>query len=142
MPIWAYVYLFIVLAGTLYTFITTKQKSLWMILRDTISVVSCVALFLLAFEIIHFDQSVAISTLFLAFLIYSTYSALSESREDLSFYKMSAEEFAKTVELGKDETFEEAVSSIRILKYGSLVLMLALVLPVFYVYFVVVTNGS
>ena len=139
MPVWTYCYLVIVVVCAIFSICTNKPKSAYQITGESLSVISCLGLFLISYGVVVVSQPLMLSTVFLVFMIAWS---IWECRNHYSFYLMPASEFAKTVELGEDETLEDAALSIKILKYGSLVLIALISLPVFYVYAKVVVNGN
>ena len=98
---------------------------------EMVSVFSYVAIFAISYEQINVIHPFPLSTLL---LLYTLLWGVFGYKEQYSFYWMPAAEFAKTVELGKDESFEDAVLSIKLIKSASIVLIVLLVCPLFYVY--------
>jgi hypothetical protein len=139
MPTWTYFYLCIVVAGGLFSVYANKHKTFYYISGEILSVASFFALFFSFYSVIQLSQPVVFSTLFLLYLIYWE---SWENRHHYYFYWTPASEFAKTVELGEGETLENAVQSIKIIKYASVLLIALLVLPVLFVYYGIVINGN
>tara|TARA_Y100000310_G_scaffold326941_1_gene392570 strand:+ start:512 stop:943 length:432 start_codon:yes stop_codon:yes gene_type:complete len=131
MPIWSYFYLACLLASSLYLVVSVKPISFARVCGEMASVFSYVAIFVISYEQINVIEPFPLSTLL---LLYTLLWGVFGYKEHYSFYWMPATEFAKTVELGKDESFEDAVLSIKLIKSASIVLIVLLVSPLFYVY--------
>ena len=132
MPIWTYFYLACLVASSFYLVFSVKPFSLVRLSCEVLSVSSYVTIFLISFGLVDVMRPILFSTLL---LIYTLLWGVFGYKEHYSFYRMPAVEFAKTVELGNDESIEDAVLSIKIIKSVSVVLIVLLVSPFFYTYF-------
>jgi hypothetical protein len=131
MPIWTYFYLGCLVAASIYLMVTVRPLSIWRAAGELFSVFSYVAIFTISYERIHLVYPVMTATILLCYtLLWGVFGY----KEHYSFYWMPAVDFAKTLELGKDESFEDAALSIKIIKSVSIVLIVLLVSPLFYVY--------
>ena len=139
MPIWTYFYLACLMASSIYLVLSIKPFSLVRLSCEVFSVFSYVTIFVISFELIDVMYPILFSTLL---LIYTLLWGVFGYKEHYSFYWMPAAEFARTVELGKDESFEDAVLSIKIIKSVSMVLIVLLVSPFFYAYFRMFLGGN
>jgi hypothetical protein len=139
MSIWAYIYLLIVFVSGAYSIYSNRSKHFYNCIGEIFSSFSCFALFFIYYDLISIPYTDLVSTLMLLFMAFWS---LWSVREHLSFYRQSAEDFAKTVELGENESLEDAILSIKILKIGSLALVALLSAPVFYVYYGIVVGGN
>lgn len=139
MPIWTYFYLLVVVIGGVFALIVNKKKSYYYIPGELLSVFSCIALFLVAYDVVQLTRPIVTSTVCLVFLLYWE---IWENRHHYTFYKTSSSEFAETVELGEGETLEDAALSIKIIKYVSVAFLLLFALPVFHVYLKVLFSGT
>jgi hypothetical protein len=131
MPIWTYFYLACLLAASIYLVVSVKPLSIARTSGEMFSVLSYVAIFVMSYELIDVVYPLTFSTIL---IFYTLLWGVFGYKEHYSFYRMRAAEFAKTVELGKDEAFEDAVLSIKIIKSVSIVLIVLLVSPLFYAY--------
>jgi hypothetical protein len=138
MPVWAYIYLLVTLLGSVYSIYSIKQKSAYFAAGEILSTFSCFGLFFIYFNLINLPQMIIFSTLMFVYLLYWSVWA---NRHHYSFFWMPADKFAQTVELGENETLEEAVFSIKIIKLLGLLFILAMYIPVYYVYFKIVTGN-
>ena len=131
MPIWTYFYLGLLIAASIYLVFSIKPLAISRTLGEILSVFSYVAIFAISFKQISIGYPQLFSTLL---LLYTLLWGVLGYREHYSFYWIPAAEFAKTVELGKDETFEDAILSIKVIKAVSIVFIVLLVSPLFYAY--------
>jgi len=131
MPVWTYFYLGLLVAASIYLVVSVKPLSFGRVSGEIFSVFSYVAIFASSYKQIGGDYSLLLATLLLCYtLLWGVFGY----KEHYSFYWTPAAEFAKKVELGKDESFEDAVLSIKIIKSVSLFLIVILVSPLLYAY--------
>ena len=94
---------------------------------------------MVSYQVLAVSQPAVLVSLFLLYiLLWSIWGY----KEHYSFYWTPASEFAKTVELGENETMEDAVLSIKIIKFASVLLIALLVSPLFYVYLKAVLSSN
>jgi hypothetical protein len=139
MPIWSYIYLVVLFLASIYLIVTVKPLSIVRIFGEVISVISYTAIFIISYNIIDVNHPITFASLF---FVYALLWGVIGYKEHYSFYWMSADEFAKTVELGENESFEDAVLSIKVIKSVSVVLIILLVSPMFYVYSRIIWGGN
>ena len=135
MPVWSYIYLFLVFIGSCYLILSVKPTSLFRFAGESLSFFSYVSLFIISYKIIEVSHPFILSTLLLLYIVFWGVLAY---KEFYSFYWVPATEFVKTVELGENETLEDAILSIKVIKSISLLFVGLLVLPLLYVYFKVI----
>ena len=138
MPIWVYIYLLIVVLGSVYAVSVNRKKALYYIPGEIISTVAVFTLFLISYDVLSVTYSKTVATIS---LIYIVYWGLWENRHHYSFFTQSSAEFAKTVEPGENETLEGATFSIKIIRCIGLLFIVLFSLPVIYVYFNLMVGG-
>ncbi|GLX76711.1 hypothetical protein tinsulaeT_00510 [Thalassotalea insulae] len=138
MPVWAYIYLLVVVLGSVYSMYSINPKSSYYVVGEILSTFACFGLFFIYFNIINLSQIIVYSTLM---FVYMLYWSVWVNRHHYSFFWTPANEFVQTVELGENETLEEAVFSIKIIKLLGLAFIFAMSIPVYYVYFKIVTGN-
>ena len=139
MPIWSYFYLFLVVLSSSYLIFYENQKLLIHKIGEPLALLSCISIFVISYEVVHISHPKFWSTLALLYMFLWYVLAYWKS---YLVYRLPASEFAKTVELGENESFEDAVLSIKVIKTIGAILSIVLIAPIFYVYLKVVLSAG
>lgn len=97
MPIWSYVYLFLIFASNCYVVSHENPRSVIHYLGEFLSFLSCVVVFAISYQVITVSYPILLSSLA---LVYPFAWSVIAYRQHYSFFLKPASEFAKTVEFG------------------------------------------
>lgn len=166
MPIWAYCYCGLIIAGTIFNlFDKDKIKTVYQFSGETLSGICAVSIFLIAYNIVHFKNSELLSTLCICYGFFWAYHAhrhylnydkfksdihksaievhenmlkeLAEMKEAAIADGADPKEADKQfAEVEQDYDFDETEKEAYYLYTGVLVLLSALVIPYLYVYLI------